>query len=216
MTDRPDTAHIPRVVTVRPWVDPVIDTLGYDVRSVYAERFWLPTLGPTALWLLRHLADRFEESDGAPVQVPLADTSRALGLGPKQGNDSPLARAFERLSQFDLAFAHPDGMVAVRRNIAPVNRRHIRRLPSALQSAHDEWMARSEGHRRLAERRARRSAFVLAELGTDADTIERALLHAGHPPGLCREAAVWASTRHREIERESASERAHPSTQDAA
>lgn len=32
-------------IRISPWVDPVIDTLGFDPRSFYCEKFWLPTLG---------------------------------------------------------------------------------------------------------------------------------------------------------------------------
>ena len=52
---------MPQLVRITPWPDPVLDVLGHDPRSWYVETFWLPTLGPTALLLLRHLADRFEE-----------------------------------------------------------------------------------------------------------------------------------------------------------
>ena len=38
-TDRPS-------LHVLPWVDPVIDQVGYDPRSRYVERFWLGILGP--------------------------------------------------------------------------------------------------------------------------------------------------------------------------
>ena len=31
---------------ITPWPDPVIDSLGHEVRSTYVERFWLPILGP--------------------------------------------------------------------------------------------------------------------------------------------------------------------------
>ena len=55
---------MPALVRITPWPDPVLDALGHDPRSWYAETFWLPTLGPTALLLLRHLADRFEEQPG--------------------------------------------------------------------------------------------------------------------------------------------------------
>ena len=51
---------MPTAIRVTPWPDPVLDVIGHDPRSWYAETFWLPTLGPTALLLLRHLADRFE------------------------------------------------------------------------------------------------------------------------------------------------------------
>ena len=40
---------MPSTVTITPWPDPVIDTLGFDPRSSYVETFWLPTLGPTSL-----------------------------------------------------------------------------------------------------------------------------------------------------------------------
>jgi hypothetical protein len=49
---------MPTTVTVVPWPDSVIDQLGFDPRSTYAERFWLPTLGPTSLLLTRRRARR--------------------------------------------------------------------------------------------------------------------------------------------------------------
>jgi hypothetical protein len=89
-------------VHVMPWPDPVIDTLGHDPRSLYVELFLLPTLGPTTLLLARHLAQRFDDSpDGFDVDV--LETSLALGLGPREGANSPVLRALSRLAQFDLA-----------------------------------------------------------------------------------------------------------------
>jgi len=71
---------MPATLLIKPWHDPVVDTLGHDPRSRYVEQFWLPTLGPTALLLLRHLADRFDrDPDG--VELTVVDTSHALGLG---------------------------------------------------------------------------------------------------------------------------------------
>ena len=40
---------VPTTLTVKPWPDALIDTLGYDPRSRYVETFWLPTLGPPSL-----------------------------------------------------------------------------------------------------------------------------------------------------------------------
>jgi hypothetical protein len=34
-------------LTIVPWPEPMIDTLGHDPRSLYVETFWLPILGPT-------------------------------------------------------------------------------------------------------------------------------------------------------------------------
>ena len=75
---------MPTTLTIQPWPDPVIDTLGYDPRSRYVETFWLPTLGPTALLLLRHLADRFDRHPEG-IELTVADTSHALGLGQRDG-----------------------------------------------------------------------------------------------------------------------------------
>jgi hypothetical protein len=125
---------MPATLTITPWPDPLLDTLGHDPRSLYVETFWLPTLGPTAVLLLRHLATRFDESPTG-VELPVADTSQALGLGQRDGNSSPIVRTLTRLSQFDLACDDGRGTVAVRRNLPPINRRHVRRLPANLQVA---------------------------------------------------------------------------------
>src|SRR5436189_5998321 len=104
---------MPATLVIKPWTDPIIDTLGHDPRSWYVEPFWLPTLGPTALLLLRHLADRFDR-DPKGVELPVADTSAALGLGPREGQQSPLIRSLVRLQQFDLACSDGEATVAVR------------------------------------------------------------------------------------------------------
>jgi hypothetical protein len=187
------------MLTIKPWPDPIIDTLGHDPRSLYVETFWLPTLGPTALLLLRHLAHRFElRPDG--IELPVADTSQALGLGSRDGSSSPLLRSLARLAQFELACDDGRGTVAVRRNVPPINRRHVRRLPAELQVRHAEWAETQleEAPLATARRRARRVALSLMEQGDDADHVERTLHATGFHPSLCHEAARWAYERHRE------------------
>lgn len=210
-----DESQTIEAIRIRPWPDPVIDTLGHDPRSLYVETFWLPTLGPTAVLLLRHLAHRFEVAGAVGqqqvVEMPVAPTAQALGLGPRDTKNSPLVRSLTRLVQFDLAYAHSDGTVAVRRNLPPINRRHIHRLPDHLRAEHEEWVRRGDTPRQTAERRARRIAFTLVELGTDVDVVERALHHVGFQPLVCRDAASWARARHRAMERELTSESRHPS-----
>lgn len=188
-------------VRIQPWNDPVLDTLGHDPRSLYVERFWLPTLGPTALLLLRYLAARFE-SDPEGSELDVAETSRALGVGVREGRSAPLWRTLNRLVQFDLARtpdeplpgARPLPEVEVRRHVPPVNRRHVRRLPPHLQSAHEEWVRARLGEPpvEVARRNARRLALRLTALGEDLDTVERTLFAAGFHPALCRETAAWA------------------------
>ena len=36
-------------VMVVPWHDPIVDAVGFDVRSNYVELFWLNVLGPTSM-----------------------------------------------------------------------------------------------------------------------------------------------------------------------
>ncbi len=122
-------------LAIRPWPDPVIDTLGHDPRSIYVERFWLPTLGPTSLLLLRRIAAGLDEHPEG-IQLDLGELSQALGLGHREGNSSPVVRSLDRLMQFDLACGERESGYAVRRSVPPVNRRHVGRLPMPLQDEH--------------------------------------------------------------------------------
>lgn len=130
-TTRFDRVHI------APWDDPVLDVLGFDPRSEYCERFWLPSVGPTALLTMRRFAICFEEHP-AGISVDLAELAGCLGLAAKAGPNSPIGRTLTRLVQFDLAHDLGDSL-AVRRRMPPINRRHIRRLPAPLVRAHQEW-----------------------------------------------------------------------------
>jgi hypothetical protein len=183
---------MPVAIQVTPWPDPVLDVIGHDPRSWYAETFWLPTLGPTALLLLRHLADRFE-LEPMGIELPVADTAAALGLGPREGQHSPLMRSLVRLQQFELACRENELSIAVRRTLPPVHRRHVRRLPAALQAKHEEWTAdQATKPIDLARRRARRFALTLRAQGEQFDAVERALHTGGFHPALASEAVRWA------------------------
>jgi hypothetical protein len=179
-------------IRVMPWPDPVLDAVGHDPRSWYVETFWLPTLGPTALLLLRHLADRFETNPKG-VQLAVADTAAALGLGPRDGQSSPLVRTLVRLQQFELACSDGDATIAVRTTLPPVHRRHVRRLPTALQARHAEWVeAQASSPVDIARRRARRFALTLLMQNEPIDAVERALHAGGFHPALAHEAVRWA------------------------
>jgi hypothetical protein len=191
---------MPATITIKPWLDPVVDVLGHDPRSRYVETFWLPTLGPTAVLLLRHLADRFDRTPEG-LELTVADTSHALGVGQRDGASSPIVRTLRRLVQFDLACEDPmSDLIAVRRTIPPVASRHLRRLPPEVQAQHGEW-AEPQGDEAplaAARRRSRRVAFTLLEQGDDADHVERVLHSMGFHPALCHESAHWAHQRHQE------------------
>src|SRR6266567_9132358 len=101
-------------LSIRPWPDEVIDSLGFDPRSEYVETYWLGILGPSTSWLLRRLIAGLEQSP-AGFELPLAETARSLGLGDRGGRTSPFIRAIHRTMQFELAQARGSRMLAVRR-----------------------------------------------------------------------------------------------------
>ena len=121
----PGEAQPRAVVTITPWIDPVVDQRGHDPRSSYVERFWLGTLGPTATWLVRRLVAGFDaQPDG--YELDLATTAQILGLSYSKGASSAFSKAFSRCIMFGLAHQRSDGY-AVRRMLPDVARRHLSR-----------------------------------------------------------------------------------------
>ena len=186
------------VLRVVPWVDDLIDKVGFDPRSPYVERFWLSIIGPSTTWLMRRLASGFDASPQG-FDLPLGETARALGLGDKGGRHSPFLRTVNRMIQFELARVAGPDQLAVRRRLPPLSRRHTVRLSPALQEAHNRWQTEQlldppeEGQRR----RARHLALSLLELGEDPESVERQLTRWRYHPALVKDAAAWATERHR-------------------
>lgn len=176
IADRPSlltwiTAHDP--LTVVELEDPVVEAVGHDPRSVYAETYWTGCLGPTAILLLRRLASWLDASpDGFPL--PLAPLARELGLGDATGRNSPVVRSVARLVELNMAQVRGD-MLAVRRALPPLARRHERRLPGHLAARH----------------RAELEAVAVAEPGArplTATVVDaRSWGSAGRPPGRVRD-----------------------------
>lgn len=178
----------PTHITVRPWVDPLVDRHGHDARSHYVELFWLGVLGPTATWLLRRLVTGLDRRpDG--YEVDLSELAAALGLSYVRGTASPFGRAVQRCVMFGLAHPLSDGL-AVRRRVPVVAQRHLRRLPEPLQAAHDDWLRatiRADGLDR-----ARRLATAMLGVGDDVLVVEHQLLALGVDPVEAATAATLA------------------------
>ena len=119
---------------VSPLGDEVVEALGHEAESDYAETYWLPVIGPTALWALRRLTRWLEDApDGYPLA--LAPFARELGLGDGVGRSSPVVRSLARLVAFGLAEIR-GGQLMVRRKVPPLARRHVLRLPGHLAAEH--------------------------------------------------------------------------------
>jgi hypothetical protein len=78
MNKSPELLTQPTIVVV-PWVDPVVDAAGASLFSRYVELYWLPVLGPSALWILRRIAMGFETFP-AGYELDCAATANDIGL----------------------------------------------------------------------------------------------------------------------------------------
>ena len=175
-----DSLDAGTLVTIRPWIDPVVDDRGHDPRSRYVEIFWLGVLGPTATWLLRRLASGLEvKPDG--YELDLQVTAASMGLKFSTGRSSPFSRALQRCVMFGMAHPLPDGGLAVRRRIPPVGHRHLRRMPEQLQLEHAGWLpnARSSDGSEEAFVRAHQLARTMLNVGDDRNVIEHQLRAVG-------------------------------------
>lgn len=120
------------------WRDPVVDALGFDPRSTYVERFWLPLLGPTSTWLMRRLAAEFDrQPDGFSLDA--ADCARSIGIGNRGGRHNPFQRSVERLIRYGLIRPDDHDILAVRTRVPPLTRAQVGRLPRHLHASHRRW-----------------------------------------------------------------------------
>lgn len=132
-------------IRVKKLSDPLIEQLGYELRSPYVERFWLSVLGPSATLLLRRLGLGLElEPDGYSIDV--AALSVELGLGTKGGKNSPLWRSVERICRFNAAIRNQD-LLTVRVALPPLALRYVKRLPEELQLEHQQTVSQRDTDR---------------------------------------------------------------------
>ncbi len=185
MSTEPMLAADVATVMVVPWHDPVVDAVGYDVRSNYVELFWLNVLGPTATWTLRRLVSGL---DRYPLgyELDLGETASMLGLAYSAGTSNSFARALQRCALFGMSQAVPGGALAVRRRVPPVATRHLTRMPPGLQAMHQQWQVREFTLSDL-ERGTALAAAMMAT-GDDPEVVERQLLAVGVSPAAATEA----------------------------
>lgn len=121
------------LLTFSAWDDPVVDAIGVPVGSLYVEQFWLPIIGPSATWMLRHVA---RHTGDGPYLVDRDTLARSLGLSGGSGRHCVVRRTLTRLVLFDCGHGGVDTW-ALRRRLGPVPARRLRRLPDPLRDAHD-------------------------------------------------------------------------------
>jgi hypothetical protein len=138
------------VIDVIPIRHPVIEALGHHPTSDYAERFWLPVIGPSALWAHRRLTAGLVP-DHSGYQLNLATLSREIGLGAGTGRNSPIVRTLARLVDFHLAEINDDRL-GVYTSLPRLTRRQTDRLPDHLAQRHQAVVIQHHGHSPYAAR----------------------------------------------------------------
>jgi hypothetical protein len=180
-------------LTVRPWVDPIVDDIGHDPRSTYVERYWLAILGPSTTFFLRYVVERLEAAPGG-FELDLADCAMSLGLGRLQAAGAAFPRTVARSCQFGATRLPGGPVIDVRRRLPPLSTRQLRRLPRARQDDHARWLdeaAASVPEHDLRDQ-ARRLALSIVDLGEGREATERQLRRWRFHPTLAGEAADWA------------------------
>lgn len=183
-------------VTVQAWSDPTIDRLGYDTRSSYVERYWLPILGPSTTWLVRHLAAGLDQNPGG-YGCDLPEVATSLGIGNRHGRHSPFARALDRAARFGLLGGSGEqSVIRVRRTVPPLTVHQLKGLPAALQRSHEELLAADLDADGVRHRRACQLALTLFAVGERPDRARRHLHELGVSPRAADAAMGWAHRRH--------------------
>lgn len=184
---------------ILPWADPSVDGVGHDPRSQYAETFWLPILGPSTLWLLRHVAMRFDvEPEG--FTLDLDEASSALGIRSKGGRNNAFQRSIGRSIGFSMGRVVDDATLEVRRVMPWLHGGQVRRLSTRRQRLHQQARDHREEQRREDGRRAASVASTLLQLGDSPDLVEQQLVSWGVEPRTARTAvnAAWADKARRD------------------
>ncbi len=180
-----------RIITFTKWVPPDGGRPLHDTRSRYAERCWLPLLGPSTLLLLRFATETLLHCPhGAPV--PFDDVASALGLGGRNGDGGPLRRTIARAEAFAMARSGANGTLSVRVTVPELSPRQLLRSPAAVRDAHAAFRI-GAAPADPAARHAIRLGRALADLGESEAEIERQLLHWHFSASIARAAAHHAS-----------------------
>jgi hypothetical protein len=129
-------------ITITAWNDPPSNGPGHHSLSVYVELFWLPTLGPSATWLLRRSAV-FLLGSTEDFTLDFDWLATSLGLGRGDSRHAPLPRAIDRLVRFNLAQRLGDEHLAIRTQVPALPAHHAARLDPLTQELHRTWHHRT-------------------------------------------------------------------------
>lgn len=134
----------PEILNFRTWEDPVADPFGHDPCSQYVELYWLPILGPTAIFLLRRLNIILQQNSGS-FSIPRQHLAHELGISQWHGPNSPFGRALSRCCDFSMFHPQQGDLIYVRQRIPSLPKRLSRRLPERVRELYATSHGRAAG-----------------------------------------------------------------------
>lgn len=129
------TVDLATVFDIDVVTDPVIEQRGYAVRDPYVEMFWLPILGPSAVFMLRRLV--LAGQHGATRTTSLEELGLQLGLVRPQ----VMRHTLNRLERFHVATVHRNRIV-VPSHLPPLTEHQVLQLCGSLRLAHRHHVQR--------------------------------------------------------------------------
>jgi hypothetical protein len=109
----------------------------HALRSDYVEVYWLPVIGPTSTCVLRTLGSML--APGQPLTIEADTLAGMMGVGHRDGNNSPFARTLRRLVGFQILSQWDETTWAVPEGIGSISRHQLAALPELLQTLHAIW-----------------------------------------------------------------------------
>jgi hypothetical protein len=133
--------ELPGHVTLVPYVDEVVEGLGFGPDHLYVESVIAALAGPSTWLLWKRLSRTVIAAGDVPATIDMADTLACLGLR-GLGPNTTAARTVARMVALDYARrAGRDGAIlAVRRALAPLGARQVARLPGGARQYHEMVM----------------------------------------------------------------------------
>lgn len=115
---------------------------GYGWESPYVDRFWIPTIGPTGVAVLRRLNADLDANGQGLVSYHLDDLAAFVGVQDRQ----KLRRTLKRLVEWNMLSRPYVATYGLRPWARPLFKSNVDRLPLALQREHEAYTARMDAN----------------------------------------------------------------------
>lgn len=132
MKSAPEPQPLDPVMKVTWWRDALTEEHGFPMIGEYVEKFWLPVVGPSAMWLARKLVCLMPGSAGVDREVDMEALATSIGIQPGLYVNAPATKSIYRLIRFGMA-RREDDTIDIRSHVGHVPPALARRFPEALR-----------------------------------------------------------------------------------